>query len=91
MAGFFTYFSIFALTTFWILGWAGASFAAGAFFDLPMKTTLLVGALLGPLGFVVIIATGVLERRARKNGNDFYIGSGTTASGEDAVDWNLFL
>jgi hypothetical protein len=66
MAGVLTYLAVFTLTSFWVLGWAGASYVAGAFFDLPMKTTILVGATLGPLGFVVTIATGILERGSRK-------------------------
>lgn len=66
MAGILTYIAVFTLTGFWVLGWAGASYVAGAFFNLPMKTTILVGATLGPLGFIVTIATGVLERKTRK-------------------------
>lgn len=67
MAGVLTYLSVFTLTLFWVLGWAGASYVAGAFFDLPLKTTILVGATLGPLGFIVTIAVGVLERSPRKS------------------------
>jgi hypothetical protein len=90
MAGFLTYFSIFALTVIWILGWAGASYVAGAFFDLPMKTTILAGALLGPLGFVVVIATGVLERGSRRNGGASFPDRATVAAGDGPDDWNLF-
>lgn len=86
MAGFLTYIAVFTLTGFWILGWAGASYVAGAFFNLPMKTTILVGATLGPLGFIVTIATGVLERKTR---NARY--SNPNAEYVDAVDeWNPF-
>ena len=66
MAGILTYLGVFSLTLLWVLGWSGASYVAGAFFDLPLKTTILVGATLGPLGFIVTIAIGVLERSARR-------------------------
>lgn len=86
MAGILTYIAVFTLTGFWVLGWAGASYVAGAFFNLPMKTTILVGATLGPLGFIVTIATGVLERKTR-NGHD----SSAYAERVDAVDeWDRF-
>lgn len=35
----------------------------GSFFDLPLKTVSLVGATLGPLGFIVTIMLGILESR----------------------------
>lgn len=66
MAGILTYLGVFTLTLFWVLGWSGASYVAGAFFDLPLKTTILVGATLGPLGFIVTITVGLLERGARR-------------------------
>jgi hypothetical protein len=90
MAGFLTYFSIFALTAIWTLGWAGASYVGGAFFDLPMKTTILAGALLGPLGFVVIIATGVLERGSRQQRGSSFPDNAVTRAGDGPDDWNLF-
>ena len=86
MAGVLTYLAVFTLTSFWVLGWAGVSYVAGAFFDLPMKTTILVGATLGPLGFVVTIATGVLERRARKGLDQMP----TTITHELPADWDPF-
>ncbi len=41
----------------------GLSVVVGSFFDLPLKTVTLVGATLGPLGFIVTIAIGFLESR----------------------------
>lgn len=85
MAGFLTYIAVFMLTILWVLGWAGVSFATGAFFSLPLKTTILVGAVLGPLGFVVTLMIGVLERSNR---------GGRSAIAEPsipaAVDWDRF-
>jgi len=63
MAGFLIYISIFVLVGIWILGWAGVSLAAGAFFDLPMGTSSMLGAVLGPIGFVVTILVGVVAKR----------------------------
>lgn len=63
MAGLLTYIAIFAMTSIWILGWMGLSVVIGSFFDLPLKTVSLVGATLGPLGFMVTIMLGILESR----------------------------
>lgn len=66
MAGLLTYIAIFAMTSIWILGWMGLSVVVGSFFDLPLKTVSLVGATLGPLGFMVTIMLGILESRSEK-------------------------
>ena len=66
MAGLLTYIAIFAMTAIWILGWMGLSVVVGSFFDLPLKTVSLVGATLGPLGFMVTIMLGILESSSTK-------------------------
>lgn len=66
MAGLLTYIAIFAMTVIWILGWMGLSVVVGSFFDLPLKTVSLVGATLGPLGFMVTIMLGILESSNEK-------------------------
>ena len=66
MAGVLTYIAIFAMTSIWILGWMGLSVVIGSFFDLPLKTVSLVGATLGPLGFMVTIMLGILESSSEK-------------------------
>jgi len=54
------------MTSIWILGWMGLSVVIGSFFDLPLKTVSLVGATLGPLGFMVTIMLGILESSSEK-------------------------
>ncbi len=66
MAGLLTYIAIFTMTAIWILGWMGLSVVVGSFFDLPLKTVSLVGATLGPLGFMVTIMLGILESGGTK-------------------------
>jgi hypothetical protein len=66
VAGLLTYIAIFAMTSIWILGWMGLSVVIGSFFDLPLKTVSLVGATLGPLGFMVTIMLGILESSSEK-------------------------
>lgn len=85
MAGILTYLGVFMLTTLWVLGWAGVSFAAGAFFSLPMRTTILAGAVLGPLGLVVTIVVGVLERGNRSGTEVSSVQSPATT-----VEWDRF-
>lgn len=63
LTGLLTYIAIFGMTAVWILGWMGLSVVVGSFFDLPLKTVSLVGATLGPLGFIVCVAIGILESR----------------------------
>jgi hypothetical protein len=63
ITGFLTYIAIFGMTIVWILGWMGLSVVIGSFFDLPLRTVSLVGAILGPLGFIVTLMIGVLESR----------------------------
>lgn len=67
MAGLLTYIAVFAMTAIWILGWMGMSVVVGSFFDLPLRTAGLVGATLGPLGFVVTIMVGILESKGSQN------------------------
>ena len=61
IAGFITYIAIFGLTFVWILGWMGLSVVVGSLFGLPLRTVMLVGATLGPLGFMVTFMIGILE------------------------------
>ena len=63
ITGFLTYVAVLGLTGVWILGWMGLSVVVGSFFNLPLKTVTLVGATLGPLGFIVTVAIGFLESR----------------------------
>lgn len=63
ITGLLTYIAILGLTGVWILGWMGLSVVVGSFFNLPLKTVTLVGATLGPLGFIVTITIGVLESK----------------------------
>jgi hypothetical protein len=59
--GVLTYIAIFGMTLVWIVGWMGISMIAGSFFEIPLKTTCLIGALLGPLGFMLTLIVGFLE------------------------------
>jgi len=61
MAGILTYIAVFGMTLIWIVGWMGISMIVGSFFELPLKTTCLMGALLGPLGFMLTLIVGFLE------------------------------
>ncbi len=66
MAGLLTYIAIFAMTAIWIFGWIGLSVVVGSFFYLPHRTVNMVGATLGPLGFIVTIMLGILESSSTK-------------------------
>ena len=72
MAGFFVYIAIFGMTFIWIIGWMTLAMVIGSLFRLPIKTTCLLGALLGPLGFMVTIVVGFLENNQKSN---LYIGN----------------
>ena len=61
MMGILTYIAIFGMTLIWVVGWMGISMIVGSFFDIPLKTTCLIGALLGPLGFMLTLIVGFLE------------------------------
>lgn len=69
VAGFLTYVAVFAMTAIWIIGWMGLCVVIGSFFDLPLKTTSLVGATLGPLGVMVTVMVGTLESSRRRGGD----------------------
>ena len=73
------------MTIIWILGWTGISVVAGSFFDLPLKTVGLTGATLGPLGFVVVVAIGVLETHGN---SDVYVQpvEGAWVDGDSSFD-----
>jgi hypothetical protein len=82
--GILTYIAIFGMTLIWIVGWMGISMIVGSFFELPIKTTCLIGALLGPLGFMLTLIVGFLE-----NGQQFAPLASTEASPVE-VDWDPF-
>jgi len=65
MTGILTYIAIFGMVVIWIVGWMGISMVVGSFFELPLKTTCLIGALLGPLGFMLTLIVGFLENGQR--------------------------
>ena len=65
MTGILTYIAIFGMVMIWIVGWMGISMVVGSFFELPLKTTCLIGALLGPLGFMLTLIVGFLENGQR--------------------------
>ena len=62
MAGILTYLSIFLLMGVWVLAWSGIAALSGTFFDLPMSTSSLLGALLGPIGFIAVILLGITNK-----------------------------
>lgn len=83
ITGFLTYIAIFGMTAIWVLGWMGLSVVVGSFFSLPLRTVMLVGATLGPLGFIVTIMIGILENRTTNNDPVF----GTPQAGVPSQDF----
>lgn len=65
LGGFLGYVAIFIMAMIWVLGWVGLTVLLGSFFDLPLKTTATAGAVLGPLGFVLIIFVGGSSKASR--------------------------
>jgi hypothetical protein len=63
LKGVFSYIAILGFTLIWVLGWLCICWLVGAFFDLPMGTTAIVGATLGPLGLVAVLILGALNQR----------------------------
>lgn len=63
MTGILAYIAIMMIIAVWIIGWLGISLVAGAAFDLPPKTTALLGALLGPLGLIATLFAGFALRK----------------------------
>ena len=86
ITGFLTYVAVFGMTAIWILGWSGISIVVGSFFDLPLRTIALVGATLGPLGFIVTLAVGVLETRNNSNSYLPVVHQGEENSSHDPED-----
>jgi hypothetical protein len=62
MAGILSYFAMALMVGLWIIGWLGLACLVGAFFDLELSTTALLGALLGPLGIVAVVILGIIEK-----------------------------
>ncbi len=58
LGGLLGYVAVLSLASMWLLGWIGLTVLLGSFFDLPIKVTAAAGAILGPLGFVLIIFIG---------------------------------
>ena len=62
MAGVLSYIAIAMMVAIWVLGWLGIACVTGSFFKLELSTSALLGALLGPLGFLAAIILGIIER-----------------------------
>jgi Kef-type K+ transport system membrane component KefB len=62
LKGLLSYIAIVGFTLIWVLGWLCICWLIGAFFDLPMATTAIVGATLGPLGLVAVLVLGILSK-----------------------------
>ena len=62
MAGILSYIAIAMMVGIWVLGWLGIACVVGSFFRLELSTSALLGALLGPLGFVAVIILGIIEQ-----------------------------
>jgi tellurite resistance protein TehA-like permease len=62
MAGVLSYIAIAMMVGIWVLGWLGIACVVGSFFRLELSTSALLGALLGPLGFVAVIILGIIEQ-----------------------------
>ena len=60
MAGVLSYIAIAMMVGIWVLGWLGIACVVGSFFRLELSTSALLGALLGPLGFVAVIILGII-------------------------------
>lgn len=61
--GALTFIAIIGVTTIWALGWTSLCWLVGASINLKISTSVLLGALLGPLGLVTVLTLGTLERR----------------------------
>lgn len=59
LGGFLGYLAIGTLILIWLIGWLGICLLVGQFFDLPAKTTAIIGAVLGPLGVLAVIYVGL--------------------------------
>jgi hypothetical protein len=80
MRGILSYIAIVSLISIWMLGWLGLTVLVGAFFDLPGKTTSITGAVLGPLGFVMVIFVGIAQSKGR---------SGSSTSSNRSIPRNV--
>lgn len=65
LGGFLGYIAIFVMASIWLVGWVGLTVLLGSFFDLPMKTSAIAGAVLGPLGFILVIFVGGTSKARR--------------------------
>jgi hypothetical protein len=64
MKGILSYIAIMGFATVWIVGWMCLAWLVGAFFNLSMATTSVVGATLGPLGVIAVLVVGFSTRNS---------------------------
>jgi len=60
--GILSYSAIMGFTLIWIVAWLCICWLVGAFFNLPMQTTAVIGATLGPFGLVMILILGIFSK-----------------------------
>lgn len=63
MTGVLAYIAFVMILTVWCLGWLGVSAFIGSLLDVPAKVSVASGVILGPLGVLFVLLSGVIQKR----------------------------
>jgi hypothetical protein len=63
VTGVLAYIAFVMILTVWCLGWLGISAFIGSLLDVPTKVSVASGVILGPLGVLFVLLSGVIQKR----------------------------
>lgn len=70
MAGVLSYIAFMMILFVWCLGWLGISAFVGSLLDVPARVSVASGVILGPLGVLYVLLSGVIHKRSsRRSGH----------------------
>lgn len=73
MTGVLSYIAFMMILFVWCLGWLGISAFVGSLLDVPARVSVASGVILGPLGVLFVLLSGIIQKRGAR-------GSGRTNS-----------
>jgi len=66
MTGVLSYIAFMMILFVWCLGWLGISAFVGSLLDVPARVSVASGVILGPLGVLYVLLSGLIQKRGMR-------------------------
>ncbi len=66
MTGVLSYIAFMMILFVWCLGWLGVSAFVGSLLDVPTRVSVASGVILGPLGVLFVLLSGIIQKRGAR-------------------------